>query len=113
MMQGRHVPALAGALALAAGAVTLLAAPAPLRPAVVLLFLAIGPGLALVGLLGLDDPLEELLLVIGASLVLDLLVAEALVLAGAWSAEVCIQLLTAVAIGGAIAHARLVPGGES
>jgi hypothetical protein len=111
MMRDRRLPAVAIALALAAGAATLWAAPAPLRPAVVLLFLAVGPGLALVGLLGLDDPLEELMLVIGASLVLDLLAAQALVLAGAWSAEACIQLLMAVAIGGAIAHMRLVPGG--
>jgi len=113
MMSDRRLPAVAIALAVAAGVVTLWAAPAPLRPAVVLVFLAIGPGLALVGLLGLDDPLEELMLVIGASLVLDLLVAEALVLAGAWSAEACIQLLMAVAIAGAIAHMRLVPGGGS
>jgi hypothetical protein len=103
----RRLPAVAIALALAAGAVTL-GAPAPLRPAVVLVFLAIGPGLALVGLLGLDDPLEELLLVVGASLVLDLLVAEALVLTGAWSVETCIPLLMAIAIGGAFAHMRLV-----
>jgi hypothetical protein len=113
MMRDRRLPGLAIALALAAGADTLWEAPAPLRPAVVLLFLAVGPGLALVGILGLDDPLEELMLVIGASLVLDLLVAEALVLAGAWSAEACIQLLIAVAIGGAIAHMRLVPGDAS
>jgi hypothetical protein len=108
MTRDPRLPALTIALALVAGAVTLWAAPAPIRPAVVLVFLAVGPGLALVGLLGLDDPLEELLLVVGASLVLDLLVAEALVLAAAWSAEACIQLLVAVSIGGAIAHMRLI-----
>jgi hypothetical protein len=105
----RRLPAGVIALALAAGAATLWVAPGPARTAVVLVFLAIGPGLALVGLLGLDDPLEECLLVVGASLVLDLLVAEALVLGSVWSAEACIQLLVAVAIGGAIAQIRLVP----
>jgi hypothetical protein len=109
MTRDRRLPVVAVALALAAGAVTLWAASAPLLPAVVLVFLAVGPGLALVGLLGLDDPLEELVLVVGASLVLDLLVAEALVLAGAWSAEACIALLMAVAIAGAILHMRVVP----
>jgi hypothetical protein len=108
MTRDRRLPAVVIALALAAGLVTL-GAPAPLRPAVVLVFLAVGPGLALVGLLGLDDPLEELLLIVGTSLVLDLLVAEALVLAGAWSVEACIPALMAIAIGGAIAHRRLVP----
>jgi len=112
MMRDRRLPAVAIGLAVAAGAVTIWEAPAPWRPAVVLVFLAIGPGLALVGLLGLDDPLEEVMLVIGASLVLDLLVAEALVLTSAWSAEACMQLLMAVAVGGAIAHIRLVPRAE-
>jgi hypothetical protein len=112
MTRDRRLPVLAIGLAVAAGAVTLWEAPEPWRPAVVLVFLAIGPGMALVGLLGLDDPLEEVLLVVGASLVLDLLVAEALVLSSAWSAEACTQLLMTVAIGGAIAHIRLVPRGE-
>jgi hypothetical protein len=112
MTRDRRLPVVAVALALAAGAVTLSTASAPLRPAVVLVFLAVGPGLALVGLLGLDDPLEELLLVVGASLVLDLLAAEALVLAGAWSAEGCIALLMAVAIAGAIVHMQVVPEDE-
>jgi len=107
-----RLPAVAIGLAIAAGAVTIWDSPAPWRHAVVLAFLAIGPGLALVGLLGLDDPLEELMMIVGASLVLDLLVAEALVLGSVWSADVCMQLLMAIAIGGAVAHMRLVPGGE-
>jgi hypothetical protein len=112
MTRDRRVPAVAIGLALAAGAATL-GAPAPLRPAVVLVFLAIGPGLALVGLLGVDDGLEELLLVVGASLVLDLLVAEALVVTGVWSVGACIPVLMAIAVGGAVAHMRLVPGAET
>ena len=86
MTRDRRLPLVAIALALAAGAVHFADAPPPLRIALVLLFLAVGPGLAMVGLLRLDDPLEELLLVVGASLVLDLLVAEALVVSSEFSA---------------------------
>jgi len=104
-------PTLAIGLALAAGAVTFAGAAAPLRPAVVLVFLAVGPGLALVSLLRLDEPLEELLLIVGASLVLDLLAAEALVLSRVWSADVCLLVLMAIAIAGALAHVTVVPRG--
>jgi hypothetical protein len=104
MTRDRLMPAVAIGLTVAAGAATFASAPAPVRPAVVLLFLLIGPGVALVGLLRLEDPLEELLLIVGASLTLDLLVAEALVLSRGWSAHACMLLLMAIAIGGAAAQ---------
>jgi hypothetical protein len=111
MTRDRRLPLVVIALALAAGAAHFADAPPPLRVAVVLLFLTFGPGLAMVGLLGLDDPLEELLLVVGASLVLDLLVAEALVLSSEFSADACMPALMAIAIGGAVVHMRVLPGG--
>jgi hypothetical protein len=112
MTRDTRMPGVAIALALAAGGAHFHAAPSFLRVAVILLFLAVGPGLALVGLLDVDDPLEELLLVVGLSLVVDLLVAESLVLGSAFSADTCVPLLMAIAIGGALAHIVLVPEAE-
>jgi hypothetical protein len=71
---------------------------------VVLLFLLLGPGAALVPLLRLGDGMGELLLMIALSLSLDLLVALMLVLTRAWSPTAAMGLLLAVAAGGAIAQ---------
>lgn len=112
MTRDRRLPPVAIGLALAAGGAHFHAAPSFLRVGVVLLFLTVGPGLALVGLLHVQDPLEELLLVVGVSLVLDLLVAESLVLGSAFSPDTCMPMLMAIAIGGALAHVMLVPEAE-
>ena len=65
------------------------------------LFLLLGPGLAITGLLGLRDPLTELQLAVAASLTVDLLVAETLVLLDAWSVDAAMAALVSLAAAGA------------
>jgi hypothetical protein len=89
------------AAALAAAAVAFAGAPGPLRAPVVLVFLALGPGMAFVPLLGLRDPVAELTLALGASLALDLVVAATMLYAGAWSPPASLAVLAALALGGA------------
>jgi hypothetical protein len=91
-------PGVALALALATAVAVSAGATGAARVAPVGLFLLLGPGLALVGPARLNDRFAELLLAVAASLVLDLLVAEALVLAGRWSADAALGVLLAVAV---------------
>jgi hypothetical protein len=89
------------AAALAAAAVAFAGAPEPLRAPVVLAFLALGPGMAFVPLLGLRDPVAELTLGLGVSLALDLVVAATMLYAGAWSPPASLAVLAGLALGGA------------
>jgi hypothetical protein len=89
------------AAALAAAAVAFAGAPGPLRAPVVLAFLALGPGMAFVPLLGLRDPVAVLTLALGLSLALDLVVAATMLYAGAWSPPASLAVLAAIALGGA------------
>jgi hypothetical protein len=94
------------AAALAAAAVAFAGAPEPLRAPIVLAFLALGPGMAFVPLLGLRDPLAELTLGIAVSLALDLAVAATMLYAGAWSPPASLAVLAAIALGGAALQHR-------
>jgi hypothetical protein len=87
--------------ALAAAALALASAPAALRAPVVLAFLALGPGMAFVPLLGLDDAVAELAVALGVSLALDLAVAATMTYAGAWSPVGSLAVLAAIALAGA------------
>jgi uncharacterized membrane protein len=55
------------------------------RAAIVFAFLLFCPGMAFVGLLGLDDRLTELILAIALSLTLDTLTAMVMLYIGVWS----------------------------
>jgi len=100
---------LVAAAALAAAAVAFAGAPGPLRAPVVLAFLALGPGMAFVPLLGLRDPLAELTLGIAVSLALDLAVAATMLYAGAWSPPASLAVLAGIALGGAAVQHRRRP----
>ena len=102
-MTARRIPwpPVIAAAALAATLVALLGAPGPLRVPLVLGFLALGPGMAFVPLLGLRDPLAELTVAFGVSIGLDLAVAAAMLYAGAWSPITSLVVLAAIALGGA------------
>src|SRR5947199_2089846 len=86
-------PAAAAALAIAAGAAPLLPAPEPIRVAATWSFLAVGPGLALIGASGLGGPLTISLFAVALSLTVDALVACLLLYAGAWSPSRSLDLL--------------------
>lgn len=72
-----------------------------LRGPVVLAFLLVGPGLALVHALRLRDRLAELCLAIALSVALDTLVASAFLYAGAWSPDAILGALVALTVAGA------------
>jgi hypothetical protein len=80
--------------------------PVPLRPALVIGFVAICPGMAIVRLLRLDSILIELALAIAVSLALAGLLASALVYAGLWSPNVVLELLVVIAVGGLVLGLR-------
>jgi uncharacterized membrane protein len=74
------------AVACAAGAVLALAnIETPVRPFLTLLFLLVVPGAAVAGLLRDRDPLTALTIGAAASLAINVLLAEAMLLFDAWS----------------------------
>jgi hypothetical protein len=95
-------PVIIGALSL----VALIAVEAAIDPfarvVALLLFMIFGPGLALVGLLGIRDVWRELSLIIGVSLALDLVVVSALVYGGIRSSEAALVVLVGIAVAGAV-----------
>jgi len=99
-------PPVVAAAALAAAVAALAGAPEPVRAPLVLAFLVLGPGMAFVPLLKLGDPVAEVTLGIGISLALDLVVAVAMLYAGAWSPETTLVVLVAIALGGAALQQR-------
>jgi hypothetical protein len=76
----------------------------PLRTALVIWFLAVCPGLAIVGLLRLQDPWVVAALVPALSFSIDIVVAGALSFAGLWSPAAAILILVAVSVAGALAQ---------
>lgn len=100
-LRDRVWPYLISALAAASVVLVLLDLSIPLRPVLVLAFATVCPGMALVRLLRLDEPLPEFLLAVVVSLCLSALVATASVYLGAWNARVdllAIVELTLVAV---------------
>jgi LmbE family N-acetylglucosaminyl deacetylase len=101
-------------LALTAAAVVIFDAPPPLRPLAVLVFLGFGPGLSLIGLFGISDLTQRLVLSIGVSLALDTIVAGLSLYAGLWSPLGVLLILIAITLVGAGLQLRIVteaPGG--
>ena len=79
-----------------------------IRAAVTLAFMAAGPGMALMGLLRLDDLLLELSLALALSLVLETIVAMAMLLLKHWAPSGGLIVLEVVAVIGAVAQASQV-----
>lgn len=79
----------------------------PLRPALVLSFLLLCPGLALVRLLRITDRVTEMTLAIAVSLALNALVPGLMLYLGAWSPRVgLLILITITAVATAYETAR-------
>ena len=76
----------------------------PLRTVLVVWFLAVAPGLAVVGLLRLEDPWLELALVPALSLSIDAIVGGVLSYTGLWSPAAGILILVAISVAGAFAQ---------
>ncbi|HEX5504968.1 MAG TPA: hypothetical protein VFW96_20290 [Thermomicrobiales bacterium] len=87
--------------AVAAGAAFVAGVGAPVQPAAAFWFLLVCPGMAWIRLVWVASPLVELALALALSLALDTLVAEALVLAGRWSAAWALGVLIALSLVGA------------
>jgi hypothetical protein len=77
---------------------------APLQPLVACWFLLVCPGLALAPLLDLEDPWDELGVALGISVALDIVLATALMYAGAWSPALVVGLLAVISLAGAAAQ---------
>jgi hypothetical protein len=74
----------------------------PARTLLVVCFLAIAPGLALVGLLRLSDPWLGAALVPALSLSIDAIVGGVLSYAGLWSPAAALLILVALSVIGAV-----------
>jgi hypothetical protein len=79
-----------------------------IRASVTLAFMAAAPGMALMGLLRLDDLLLELSLALALSLVLETIIAMALLLLKHWVPSHGLIVLEVVAAIGALAQANQV-----
>jgi hypothetical protein len=97
----RAWPYLITALAAASSITVVLDVTGPFRPAVVLGFALVCPGMALVRLMRLPEPWPELLLAIVMSLCLSALIATASIYLGAWNPRIvllAIVIITLVAV---------------
>jgi hypothetical protein len=79
-----------------------------IRAGVTLAFMAVGPGMALMGLLRLDDLLLELSLALALSLVVETIIAMALLLLKHWVPSHGLIVLEVVTAIGALAQASQV-----
>lgn len=82
-------------------AVVIFDVPSPLRPLAVLAFLGFGPGLSVIGLFGISDLTQRLVLSIAVSLALDTIVAGLSLYAGLWSPVGVLLILIAITLVGA------------
>jgi hypothetical protein len=69
-----------------------------IRAFVVLPFLLVGPGLALMNLLGLGDLLALVVLAIAVSLALEVIVSLAMLYGGFWSPSLGMSILTGIVV---------------
>ena len=111
-LRPRLWPPLIGVSTAAAVGVTYAGAAGPLRPLVVLWFLAVCPGMAVVRLLRLRDGVSELVLAVAVSLSLETLVAAIALYGGRWSPELVLDVVAGIALAGAAAETLLVREGR-
>lgn len=78
----------------------------PVRPLVVLIFVLVVPGMALIRLVRLRDPLVELLLAIGLSIGVTTLAASAAMYASIYSWRLVLGLLIGITLSGTASELR-------
>jgi uncharacterized membrane protein len=81
----------------------------PWRPILALVFAFVGPGAALVPLVGLHDPAMELVLVVPVSFAVVALVAAALFYPGLWSVDRELAVLLGLCATGLVLQYRRLP----
>ena len=86
---------------------------APVRPAIVLWFFLICPGMAFVRLLGIKEHLTELTIALALSIALDVIVSETMVLSNMWSPGRALLTLVSVSIFGATLQLTRLPARNS
>lgn len=99
---------------LSAGAtsfVTFVVPASPLRPIVVMWFLCVCPGIALVGLLRLNEPVVEWTLAVALSFAIDAMVGSIQLYAGRWSPTLTLEILIALSLAGMIMQIATIHSG--
>lgn len=96
-------------MTLAAGIAAALALPLPLRPAVIVPFALLCPGMALIRLVRIPSHLGEVTLGIALSIAIDGLVAGALLYANAWSPAWTFTILVGITLVGLALDPLIVP----
>ena len=74
----------------------------PLRVALTFWFLFLCPGMAFIRLLRFEGRITELALAIALSLALNTLISETMILAGIWSAWVCLLVVMSITMIGVL-----------
>src|SRR5579864_1964787 len=95
-------PSIIVILAIGAGLLMFSESSSPVRPVITLGFLLVCPGMSMVRLLHIHDPLTELTLAIALSLAIDAIVAAIMLYAASWSPLRSLVVLIGISIGGAI-----------
>jgi len=83
-------PALVALLGVLAAMLVVADAQTGLRAFVVGPFLLIAPGLAIVGLIGISDPLEHVVLAVAVSLAISIFISLAMLYGGFWSPDTAV-----------------------
>jgi hypothetical protein len=78
----------------------------PARPVAVLVFLVLGPGLAVTGFVRFDDVRSELVVAVPLSLAIGVLAGTAMSFARAWDTDVALLGLTLAAVAATAVQAR-------
>lgn len=90
--------------AVAVAVAALLGEPSAGRTLLVAAFFLLAPGLAIVGLLEIEDPWALLALAFGLSIALDTAVAGVLVYVTGWAPSVGLAVLVAISVAGGLAQ---------
>jgi predicted nucleotidyltransferase len=94
---------------IAAGLATFVITDTAVRPFIVLWFLFVCPGIALVRFFRLEELVVEWILALALSFAIDAIVAGALLYAGRWSPTTIIAILMGISLGGALLQIGLDP----
>jgi uncharacterized membrane protein len=112
MSRDRVWPLLTVIAATAVAAVVFADVDSPLRPALVLAFVLVCPGMALARLLDIVDPIAELALAVALSFALVAIVPGAMLYAGSWSPRLALLILIAITLGATVIDIRRRSGGR-
>lgn len=93
----------------AAGLVAFVITDTAVRPFIILWFLFVCPGMALVHFFRLEEQVVEWILALALSFAVDAIVAGVLLYVGRWSPTATLEILMGISLGGAILQIALDP----